>query len=797
MRQLKITFLLTVLICMIGAKAFAHDIAVMSPSGVIIYYSWRYDVNGKELKELAVTHQSSYLRPANSYSGNVVIPESVDYNNKKYPVIGIGMSAFINCDNLTSVTIPNSVSSIYEGAFCNCPALTSIKVNSGNRVYDSRDNCNAVIESSTNKLVVGCNGTVIPNSVIEIGRKAFGGCTTGMTSITIPNSVATIGIEAFANCSALTTVNFGNGLKTIEGWAFDSCTSLTAISFPNSMTTIGDAAFQGCTSLTAISFPNSLTTIGDAAFADCTNLESVIVPNSVSTIGGEAFIGTAWYENQPEGLIYLGKVAYDYKGTMPEGTEMVLKDGTLGITSSAFPGCKGLTSITIPKSVVSIGEMPFALCSSLTSIIVEEGNTIYDSRNNCNAIIETLSNTLIAGCQNTIIPNGVTSIAKGAFDGCVRWFTPLTIPYGVTTIGVRAFSDCAFTSVDIPNSVTTIGDRAFENCQCIGSITIPNSVTEIGINAFWGCCRMTSLMIGKGVVSIGQGALTTKGYSREKLRDIYCYAEQVPDLSYSGWIPDESITLHVPATSLEAYKTAYEWKKFTNIVPLEEMEPLVSSRETTFGGEDDAINEETDLTDAFLDNIYYSMDQENGDGYDAESQALVLNSTNTEEQMSTVVEGKPGEDAVHDNYVGIIFELSSSSGMITIDLQTLGSNVLNIQVGKNKPKEFTQTDRGTITLRFNVGKPTYVYLYASSDKDHIASTRSAAENSVRLYGYKVDIDWSQLGDANGDWFINEEDIEKVSNYIMGKSSNIYSSGDANGDGKIDAADIVTIANLLK
>ena len=136
--------------------------------------------------------------------------------------------------------------------------------------------------------------------------------------------------------------------------------------------------------------------------------------------------------------------------------------------------------------------------------------------------------------------------------------------------------------------------------------------------------------------------------------------------------------------------------------------------------------------------------------------------------------------------------------MITIDLQTLGSNVLNIQIGKNKPKEFTQTDRGTITLRFNVGKPTYVYLYASSDDDHVASTRSAAENSVRLYGYKVDIDWSQLGDANDDWFINEEDIEEVSDHIMGKPSDRFcSSGDANGDGKIDAADIVTIANILK
>lgn len=515
---------------------------------------------------------------------------------------------------------------------------------------------------------------------------------------------------------------------------------------------MGRSAFAYCYNLTSVSIQNGIKTIDGDAFSFCENLATITIPNSVTTIGESAF----WY-------------------------------------------CKSLTSITIPKGLTSIGECAFSGCSSLTSLIVEEGNTIYDSRNDCNAIIETASNTLIAASANTIIPNGVTSIAKRAFQGCVRYLSPLTIPYGVKTIGNEAFRDCAFTSVDIPNSVTTIGDRAFENCQCIGSITIPNSVTSIGEYAFEECYCMTSILIGKGVVSIGEAALSAGmlGDDRNKFKDVYCYAEQVPDFHnyYSSY---EGVTFHVPAASLEAYKTAYGWNKIANIVPLEYLEPLVGAKTTTFGEEDDAISEETDLTDSVVDNIYYSMDQENGDGYDAESQALVLNSTNTEEQMSTVVEGKPGEDAVHDNYVGIIFELSSSSGMITIDLQTLGSNVLNIQVGKNKPKEFTQTDRGTITLRFNVGKPTYVYLYASSDKDHIASTRSAAENSVRLYGYKVDIDWSQLGDANDDWFINEEDIEEVSDHIMGKPSDRFcSSGDANGDGKIDAADIVTIANILK
>ena len=233
---------------------------------------------------------------------------------------------------------------------------------------------------------------------------------------------------------------------SIGSQAFQNCSKLTSIDIPSSVTSIGDAAFQGCDSLTSINIPSSVTSIGNNAFQGCSSLTSVTIPNSVTSIGNEA-----------------------------------------------FDVCSGLTSINIPSSVTNIADYAFSGCSGLISISVESGNTVYDSRGNCNAIIETATNTLLCGCQNTIIPSSVTSIGNNAFRNCTG-LTNINIPSGVTGIGIGTFFNCSgLTSINISSSVTSIGNNAFRNCTGLTNINIPSGVTSIGNNAFYGCASIESI----------------------------------------------------------------------------------------------------------------------------------------------------------------------------------------------------------------------------------------------------------------------------------------------------------------
>ena len=287
-------------------------------------------------------------------------------------------------------------------------------------------------------------------------------------------------------------------------WLIDS-EKIKKVVIEDGVTSIGNCFFYWCTSLTSITIPNSVMSIGNYAFYKCKSLTSITIPNSVTSIGDYAF-------------------AYS-----------------------------GLTSITIPNSVASIGNRAFENCPDLTSITVEKGNTKYDSRDNCNAIIETNTNKLIAGCKNTTIPNSVTSIGERAFEFCSS-LTSITIPNSVTSIGRGAFYDCSsLTSITIPNSVTSIGESAFCDCFGLTSITIPNSVTSIGERTFEDCESLTSITIPNSVTSIGERA--------------FCDCFGLTSITFNGSTPPEfgkdvfkyvsnSISVYVPANNIEAYKSA-------------------------------------------------------------------------------------------------------------------------------------------------------------------------------------------------------------------------------------------------
>ena len=375
-------------------------------------------------------------------------------------VTSIGEKAFCGCTGLTAITIPDSVIEIERWAFDDCAGITSIIVESGNPTYDSRDDCNAIIRTETNGLIRGCDTTIIPNSVTYIWNHAFSGCT-GLTTITIPNSVTDVGPSAFYGCSGLASIVVERGNTTYD--SRDNCNAI--------IETANNTLIQGC--------------------------NTTVIPNSVTCIGVDAFKGRI-----------------------------------------------GLMSITIPDSVTNIGTWAFRGCKGLTSIIVERGNPIYDSRDNCNAIIETANNTLIQGCNTTVIPNSVMYIGDSAFHGCAGLIS-ITIPNSVTYIGVYAFYRCtnlksinlsdnlevikegtfancdSLKSIIIPPSVKKIGgvsyyQGAFEDCICLTSVTIPNSVTEIGERTFKGCTGLISITIPNSVNTIAKDAF----YECKQLRTI-------------------------------------------------------------------------------------------------------------------------------------------------------------------------------------------------------------------------------------------------------------------------------------
>jgi hypothetical protein len=451
---------------------------------------------------------------------DLVIPNSVT---------DIGSYTFQGCTDLISVTIPNGVTSIGAGAFSGCVGLPSVTIPSS-------------VSSIGNDSFSGCYGltsVTIPNSVTNLGQGTFSGCYR-LTSVTIPNSVTSIGKEAFRNCSGLTSIEIPNSVTSIGQSAFSGCNGLTSIEIPNSVTSIGQSAFSGCNGLTSIEIPNSVTSIGGSAFSYCSGLTSVHISDL------EAWCKIS-FSSSSNPLSFAGHLFLNGA----EITDLVIPNSVTSIGGYAFSGCSGLTSITIPNSVTSIGEYAFSGCSGLTSVT---------------------------------IPNSVTSIGGSAFSGC-SGLTSVTIPNSVTSIGEYAFSGCSgLTSVTIPSSVTSIGASAFSHCSGLTSVTIPNSVTSIGGGAFSGCSNLSAveincqdvyawfsgmisikeLKLGRGVKKIGSRAFA----KCKELTDVYCYAEAVPSTNSDAFDDSyiEYSTLHVPAESIDAYKSKAPWSSFKTII---------------------------------------------------------------------------------------------------------------------------------------------------------------------------------------------------------------------------------------
>ena len=715
----------------------------------------------------------------------------------------IGDRAWDYCNSLTSIELPSSVNYLGTNPFAGCYNMEQITVDSDNPYFDSRENCNAIINTSTNALVTGCKNTVIPSSVTSIGNYAFYNCY-NLTSIELPDSITSIGNNAFSNCYNLTSIELPSSVTSIGNYAFYYCYNLTSIELPSSVTSIGNYAFYYCYNLTSIELsssltslgsyafyycynltsielPSSLTSIGNSAFYNCYNLTSIELPSSLASIGNRAFSyctglasitsfaetppylyydafyavptnipvyvpcdteenyqasngwsnfsnitgmcsgevtvtvnpsegGTVtgagyysggevcvltatpnqgfafsnWTENgrvismdsvytfyaHPTTIVATfssnspivfadanvkaicvanwdtdgdGELSYAeaalvtdlgdvfmYNGSISSFNELQCFISLTSIGYEAFFDCYNLTSITLPSSLTSIGNYAFYYCNNLTSIelpsfvtsigydafyycynltsialpssvnylgtnafagcsgleqiTVDSDNPYFDSRENCNAIINTSTNALVTGCKNTVIPSSVTSIGDYAFYNCYD-LTSIELPDSITSIGYGAFSYCSgltsielpdsltsidgevfyycynLTSIELPSSITSIGYRAFSYCSGLTSIELPDSLTSIEGEVFYYCYNLTSIELPSSLTSIGDWAFG----DCTGLASITSFAETPPySYDYSFENVSTNIPIYVPCGVSEDYQYASGWSIFAN-----------------------------------------------------------------------------------------------------------------------------------------------------------------------------------------------------------------------------------------
>ena len=498
----------------------------ISVSAADTYGDFQYQVNG----DGTVT-----IMEYTGNGGDVAVPSMI--NGRNVTVIDNG--AFHECENLTSVTIPYGVTAINGFAFVKCTSLVSV---------------------------------MIPESVTFIGDNVFLECKS-LKSITIPSGVSSsLTYQTFTQCDSLESINVDKNNSTyssdngalldkdkktlifcprnkngtykipdtvtsVREYAFCECRNLTSINIPSGITQIEHYAFSKC-GITSIAIPEGVMSIDYDAFEGCWALQNITFPNSLEKTGGNAFQDTAWYNSQPNGVVYAGKVLYKYKGSMPNNTSIAVKNGTVAIGDSAFGYCSNLKNITIPDGVKYIGTSAFDGCTGLTQItlpnsVTEIGTSAFWNTGltsiNLPDGLTNIGGYVFRNCMNLTsasIPDSIIKTGRGIFQDCKKlenvtigkgltyihddWFAGCTnlknimLPDNIKSIGWETFSGCtSLQNIVIPDGVTSIGYETFARCTSMTSFTIPDSVTSVNSNAFIGCTNLTSITVPESVTFIG------------------------------------------------------------------------------------------------------------------------------------------------------------------------------------------------------------------------------------------------------------------------------------------------------
>ncbi len=762
---------------------------------------------------------------------SVLIPDNVTT---------IGVSSFSGCVRLSSVTIPEGVTTISPTAYNDCLSLTSIHIPAsvtdigilafniqqvnysssgfhsvrqsitvaeGNTKYDSRENCNALIETATNKLLYGCANTTIPSSVSAIAGNAFSNSI--ITSIVIPNSVLSIGSGAFAYCNSLSSVTveletpltiasvtFTNrasatlyvpaGCKAVYekadywkefGTIVEMEVSSPAITFADNnvkaicvanwdtnedgelseeeaaaVTDLG-IVFKGNTSITTfneLQYFTGLTEIPSQAFMGCSNLTSVVIPDNITSIGYSAF----------DDCYALSSINLPSTITFIDG--------------AAFSDCHSLTSITLPEGIPSMGNWFFDNCTGLTEIVIPSSVT-------------TIGQSAFQGCTGLIsivIPENVTSISESTFNGC-SGLTSVTIPESVASIGGYAFYGCEnLTSVSLPGSVGTIGELAFQNCRNLESINIPDGITEIKGYTFCGCGSLKSIEIPESVTSIGELAF----YACDNLVFV-----SVKNVNPVAIIEDVFSTranalLYIPAGSKVAYEAADYWKDFKRI-----LEMAVIDNEETY----------------YIQNVETGLFLGAGNAWGTHA---VLKNEGLPVKFTLLPDGSYTiyflEGSQHDQ---LLFRATSEDIYVDYQGQSDGSPFWTI----------TEASDGNYHIQTLITHELYgqeampgTYLGNNPNKEAHNQNGEALGVYNDVDGDILDVEgmnvtWrlvpksvvTHSGDVNGDNQVSIADVTALVNIILGKDNSEpyqydHKAADVNNDGNTSIADVTALVNII-
>lgn len=458
---------------------------------------------------------------------NLYIPNSVT---------SIKNSAFFKCKDLKHVTIGASVVSIGKYAFQECFSLSSVAM--GASVASIEDAAFAHCRSLAKLTVVAADPPIC-------GEYVFSNVDHGSCALHVRLEYAEKykAADTWKDFTNLKTINASGKCGDNLEWTLDSDGELLitgygamydyeyddtrpkwdkdlvkTVRIEGAATNIGNRAFERSPNLTDIKMPNTITKIGSSAFSSCYALTDMALPNTVTELG-------SW----------------------------------------AYSHCRSLTKEYFPKALIGIGLNALVGCENVTSMEVEQGNPVFDSRDNCNAIIRSATNTLVAGCQTTVIPNTVMSIGRSAFYDCAN-LTNITIPTSVTTIEEAAFYRCSkLQEVEIPDMVTTIGEAAFTLCHRLVSVKIPDKVVSLGKEAFKYCHDIKTLVLGSSLADIGDNAF----HDCYNLEEITVKATTPPTCGTKGvftGVNKNVCKLIVPSASVDLYKAAFEWKDFKNTI---------------------------------------------------------------------------------------------------------------------------------------------------------------------------------------------------------------------------------------